>query len=292
MRLLVVLIVAALAATSTPASAAIFGRGAKAAAPSEASISQIRQAIDEARYYDAAILLDQALIAGIDDPRLTLLGADLNLARGRLGPALMSYQSVESSPVVQAQAYQGQGVVLSMTGKSNEAFVMLQKAVASDPTAWRAWNALGSEYDRRGQWVEAEAAYERASAASGGAAVVLNNRGYSRLLQHRPQEAVADFVAALQKRPDFPEARTNLRLAMAMSGDYERSVAGGSADDQAMLLNNAGFAAGARGDYATAQSLLDRAVASKGEFYERASENLKVVRALAAQDQAAPLARP
>ena len=68
---------------------------------------------------------------------------------------------------------------------------------------------------------------------SGGAAQVLNNRGYSRLLQHRRDEAIADLVAALRKRPDMAEARTNLRLALAMGGDYERAVSGASADDRA-----------------------------------------------------------
>ena len=46
----------------------------------------------------------------------------------------------------------------------------------------------------------------------------------------------------------------------------------------------AGFAAGMRGDYAKAEELLNRALKVKTEYYARASENLKIVRALAAQD--------
>lgn len=160
---------------------------------------------------------------------------------------------------------------------------MLKRAVEADPAAWRAWNALGAEYDKRGLWTQAEDAYGHAFTTSNGAALVLNNRGYSRLLQLRRREAIADLTAALRKKPDFAEARTNLRLALAMDGDYDRAIAGGAPADQAALLNNAGFAAGMRGDYDKAQELLSRAVALKSEYYARASENLKIVRALAAQ---------
>ncbi len=99
-------------------------------------------------------------------------------------------------------------------------------------------------------------------------------------------------MAALHKRPDFAEARTNLRLALAMGGDYERAIAGGSQNEQAALLNNAGFAAAMRGDYAKAEELLGRALTLKSEYYARASENLKIVRALAARSEAPAHAAP
>jgi len=293
LRLATLILIAAATLASTPADARMFGKAAKASpVASDTTVAEVRQALDEARLLDAGRFLDQALLAGVKDARLTLLGGDLNLARGRFGPALAAYKSVENDPAAQARSHEGQGVILSLMGRSDEAFAMLQKAVAEDPSMWRAWNALGSEYDRRAQWAEAEAAYAHGLETPGGAALVLNNRGYSRLLQHRPQEAVADFVAALQKKPDFPEARTNLRLAMAFAGDYERSIAGGAPDDQAMLLNNAGVAAGARGDYVKAEDLLDRAVALKSEYYGRASENLKIVRAMAGRDGSASLVQP
>jgi Flp pilus assembly protein TadD len=187
---------------------------------------------------------------------------------------------------------QGQGLALSLLGRSNEAVAVLQRAVAADASAWRAWNALGAEYDARSRWTDADAAYQHAFASSDGAALVLNNRGYSRLLQRRRDEAVSDFVAALQKKPDLAEARTNLRLALAMGGDYERAIAGASSGDQAALLNNAGFAAGMRGDYAKAEELLGRAVTARGEYYARASENLKIVRALASRSDEPARAAP
>lgn len=249
-----------------------------------AAAAEIRRAIDEQRLLDAGRMVDQAMLDGVKDPRLLLLGGDLNLVRKRYNVALTSYRMAEGSLETRAQSLQGQGLALAMLGRSAEALAMLKRAIAEDPKAWRAWSALGAEYDTRGDWTAAEDAYAHAMSSSGGAPQVLNNRGYSRLLQRRRDEAVADLVAALRKKPDMAEARTNLRLALAMGGDYERAVSGGSAADQAALLNNAGFAAGMRGDYAKAEELLNQALTVKTEYYARASENLKIVRALAAQD--------
>lgn len=285
-----IILTAAVPADAKP----LFGR--PAAAPSggvsEATVAQVQRAIDEQRLLDAGRLLDEQMLAGVKDPRLSLLGGDLNLARKRYDAALNSYKLAEAGPATHARSLQGQGLALSLLGRSNEAVAVLQRAVAADANAWRAWNALGAEYDARGRWADADAAYQHAFTASDGAALVLNNRGYSRLLQRRRDEAVSDFVAALQKKPDLAEARTNLRLALAMGGDYERAIAGASSGDQAALLNNAGFAAGMRGDYAKAEELLGRAVTARGEYYARASENLKIVRALASRSEEPARAAP
>ena len=118
------------------------------------------------------------------------------------------------------------------------------------------------------------------SIASGGAAIVLNNRGFSRLSQNRLDEATADFVAALQKKPDLTAARNNLRLAIAMKGDYDRATAGAVGAERASVLNNAGLAAMLRGDYAKAKDLFAQAMKAKGEYYALAAANLEMVAAL------------
>ena len=286
---LALVLAAAVALAAPAASAGIFGgHDAKKPATDDAAVKQIEKAISEQRYLDAGRMLDQVILAGSKDPRLTLLAGDLDLAHGRWGDALADFKRGETTPDEAGHAYQGEGIALSALGRSDEAMAMLQKAVTQDPTAWRAWDALGVEYDNHKQWTQAEAAYEHALVDSNAAAIVLNNRGYSRLLQRRVDEAVADFVTALKRKPDFVEARTNLRLAMAMKGDYARATAGGEPGDQAVLLNNAGFAAAMRGDYAQAEDLLDQAMKAKGEYYARAADNLKVVEGLKAQDKAAP----
>lgn len=290
-RTRIAILFAAVAILAAPAAqAGIFGShdAKKKPATDDAAVAQIQQAIDEQRYLDAGRLLDQVILSGSKDPRLTLLAGNLDLVHSHWGDALADFKRGETAPGELGRAYEGEGIALSALGRSDEAMAMLEKAVAQDPSAWRAWDALGVEYDNHKEWTQAESAYEHAMMDSHASAIVLNNRGYSRLLQRRADEAIADFVEALKKKPDFAEARTNLRLAMAIKGDYTRATAGGEPSEQAVLLNNAGFAAAMRGDYAQAEDLLDQAMKAKGEYYARAADNMKVVEGLKAQDKAAP----
>ena len=279
------LIVASVAAPPS-ASAGIFGHHAKsAAAVSKDYIAEIQRAIDEQRLYDAGQLLDRALLTGDKDPHLVLLGGRLALARGRFLDAVNDFKRIDQDPALKGDALEGEGISLSLLGRSDDAVAILKQAVAAKPTAWRAWNALGSEYDARRRWAEADAAYERAITESDRAPIALNNRGYSRMLQGRLEDAIKDFVEALGKKPGMAEARNNLRLAMAMSGEYDRALAGAPQADEAATLNNAGFAAMMRGDYQAAEDLLQRAMTAKGEYYARAATNLQLARTLQAESK-------
>lgn len=274
---------------ATPASAGLFG--SKAAAPAaQASrvddlVRETRRAIDEARYSDAIRLLDRALASGSNDPRFTLLAGDLYLARGADQEALASYNAVAATPSLQAQALAGRGIALSRLGRSGDAIAALRQATTLDASLWRAWNALGVEYDRQKNWTQADAAYGEALKSSAAPAIVHNNRGYSRLLQGRAAEASADFVAALARDPALSIARTNLRLAMAARGEYGRATTASGAEDRAAILNNAGFAALMRGDLPQAEAMLSEAIAVRGKAYGRAQENLQLTRAMITRAQ-------
>ena len=273
--------VSVLIAAASPAHAGWFwGSNPPPKLADDQLIAHIQQAIDEQRYVDAGAMLDQALTTTEADPRLTLLVGDLNLARGRYDLALASFKNIETQTNVRAGALEGEGIALSLLGRADEALPILQTAVSLNPAAWHAWNALGVTYDRRHDWSKAGAAYEYAMSASGGAAQVLNNRGFSRLSQNRLDDAAGDFVAALQKKPDFVSARNNLRLVIAMKGDYARAIEGASSTDRASVLNNAGFAAMARGDYTEAKNLLGQAMQARGEYYSVAAANLEMVHGL------------
>jgi len=287
-------VLAGLLLLAAPADAGIFGSRPPAASAksADAAVALVQQALDEQRLLDADRFLSQAALAGMKDSRLSLLDGELGLMRGHYSDALAPLQEAKKTPATAARALQDEGVALSLLSRSEEAMKSLQEAVAMDASLWRAWNALGAEYDARSRWGDAEAAYDKALAASGDQPIVLNNRGYSRLLQRRRDAAIADLVAALRKRPDFTEARTNLRLALAIGGEYDRAVAGGSSADQAALLNNAGFAAAMRGDYASAEHLLGQAIKAKGEYYTKASSNLRIVQALAADAKRTTNAAP
>jgi len=264
-----------------PAQAGLFGAdAAPAPAASDGIVNQIQQALDDQRLVDAGSLLDRALILGISDPRLALLAGELNLSRGRYDVALASFKQIDAQPALRARALEGEGIGMSLLGRTDDALPVLEAAVSMNPNAWRAWNTLGVIYDRRHEWSKADAAYDHAMTASNASPLVLNNRGFSHLSQNRLDDAAADFVAALQKKPDFSPARNNLRLTIAMKGDYTRATEGASAADRPSILNNAGFAAMARGDYSTAKNLLGQAIQAKGEYYSVAAANLETVHGL------------
>ncbi len=250
-------------------------------AVAEAAAQAIDRSLQERRLADAGSQLDQAAAAGMTSPHLTLLTGELLLARARYAEALDAFRKVDADPGLRARALQGEGVSLSLTARSEDALAALTKATQLDPALWRAWNGLGREYDLRRDWSRADQAYASALAApSANAAVVLNNRGYSRLLQGRKDEASQDFVAALEKDPSLAAARTNLRLALALKGDYARASAAGVGEDRAVVLNNVGLAAALRGDFAESENLLGQAMAARGQYYGRASSNMELAHSL------------
>ena len=257
---------------------------APSAAASNDAVSEIREALDERRFVDADDLLGKAELAGVKTPELTCLRGELFLARGNFTGALEIFRTVANDPVQRPRALEGEGLALSMTGKSDAALADLKQATTLDKTLWRAWNGLGREYDMRSDWKQSQIAYAAALATPGAnTAIVLNNRGYSHLLQHQTTEAAADFVAALGKDPALAAARTNLRLTLAMQGEYSRAEATGIGDDRAAVLNNVGLAAAIRGDYLESDKLLGEAIAAKGQSYARASDNLQLSKELEAR---------
>jgi len=263
-------------------------------AAANAAVTATQQALDEQRYADAGELLDRALASGMTDPRLVLLTGELYLARERYDDAVTSFTAARAAPALFARASAGLGIAQSGLGRSPQAIAALREATASDPTQWRAWNALGVEYDRQKNWSQAEDAYAQALKSSSAGAMVYNNRGYSRMLQGRYAEASADFVTALDRDPGFAVARTNLRLSLAVRGEYDRATSASGAEDRAAVLNNAGFAAMMRGDLPEARDLFQQAIAARGKFYGKAQENLELAEGMMAhaKETAAPAVAP
>ena len=259
-----------------------------AAATVSVDVAAIQAAMDEQRFQDAGRMIDGATLAGARDPILGLLAGELRLARGQYDDALKIFKDLPEKPALKARLMCDRGLALSLIGKSDEAFAALKQAVILDDSQWRAWNALGGEYDRRQDWANAEDAYAHALTASNRDAIVLNNRGFSRVLQNRLDDGIADLVAALQKKPDLSAARTNLRLAMGLKGDYDRALAAGPQEDKAALYNNVGYAAMLRGDQARATELFNKALTERSEFYGRASNNLDLAGAMKPDAPAKP----
>jgi Flp pilus assembly protein TadD len=259
------------------------------------SSAQLRErasmALETGRAAQAKQLYESILAATPDDPEaLTGLGEAEVLLR-EYGAALAhSRKAAELSgerPDLEARARRNAGVALLLTDRPDEAKRELEASVALDPASWRAWSALGRAHDAHGAWEEARAAHERALALAPDEGAALNNFGMSRLSAGNQDEAAALFVRALEASPDLAAAETNLRLALALDGRYEEALAGVDAAEMPDALNNAGYAALLRGDYARARSLFLRAIDASPDFYEPASSNLRFLSTLEQRQSAA-----
>jgi Flp pilus assembly protein TadD len=260
------------------------------------SLDQLREraavALETRRTAQAKRLYGSILARAPDDPEaLTGLG-EAEVLLGEYGAALdHSRKAAELAGErtdLKARALHNAGVALLFTDRPGEAEQKLEAAVELDPFSWRAWNALGRARDARRAWEEARAAYEKALALAPDEGAVLNNFGMSKLSAGDPAAAAALFARALEASPDLAAAETNLRLALALGGRYEEALAGVDAEEMPDALNNAGYAALLRGDYAQARILFLRAIDASPGFYEPAWSNLRFLSSVEERQAPAP----
>lgn len=176
---------------------------------------------------------------------------------------------------LRARALHVAGLALLLTERAGDAEEKLEAAAQADPASWRVWNALGRARDARRVWDDAAAAYGRALDLAPDEAAILNNYGLSRLSAGALDEAADLFTRALRASPDLAAAETNLRLTLALQGDYDQALAGVAAGDLPDALNNAGYAALLRGDYAKSRLLLLQAIERSPSFHTAAWSNLQ-----------------
>ncbi len=251
------------------------------AAPNTMAEEMIPTALAEAelelaagKYEKAFPRFNAVLRAEPDNPRALLGAAECQLAGGDIAESLAGFESLMEVSWMRARALQGRGIILSVLGQHQMGQDLLLQAVADDPGLWRAWNAIGRNYDMEGEWDKALENYDRALAVNAGAPSIYNNRGVTLLMQARYKAAAKSFRQALRLDPDSSVAQMNLRLSIAWQGRYQEALTGLKAARLPEALNNVGFIAMRRGDYEMAEIYLRRAMAKSPSFYEKAAENL------------------
>jgi Flp pilus assembly protein TadD len=234
---------------------------------------------DAGRYGEALQIYRQILLRAPEDLPARYGAAECLLGLGQRAEAKNAFDGIAAArePRYQALAQQGRGLALLALNQPEEAAMALAAATETDPALWRAWNALGMLADLRRDEEGAAEDYAKALALKPDSALLHNNLGYSRLLSGNTDAALSELRKAAGLDPASAAIRNNLRLALAAKGNYRAATQGMAKEDQAMVLNNVGFVAMQRGDLASAETYLARAMESSSSFNSVASRNIQAL---------------
>ena len=133
--------------------------------------------------------------------------------------------------------------------------------------------------DHASDWPKADAAYERARLLSTNPANILNNWGVSRMSRGEYGAAQRLFEEALAHNPRLFNAKNNLAVSRALSGEYRLPLVTVSEEERATLLHNIGVIALRRGDREEAKGLFTMAVETHPRYYPAAAEKLAALEA-------------
>jgi Flp pilus assembly protein TadD len=268
---LLVLVVAGCAARELTSSAA---KGA----PDSAVLMAADTTREAGRYAEALQIYQRLLITTPSLAAARYGVAECSLALGQPDSAVTVFDGLVGNSEFHARALQGKGLAQFALGQRDAAGQSLREAAASDATLWRTWNGLGDLADQQRKPKEAGAMYAKALALHPNSAMIINNIGYSLLGSGNYAEAIGEFRKALALEPSNLTVQTNLRLALAASGDYEAALRSAPHEQMPNLLNDVGYIALRRGDYAAAQRYLTGAMDASGTYSTVAARNLDLLK--------------
>lgn len=226
------------------------------------------------RCAEAQQIYQRLLITAPDMAGARYGAAECALALGRPDGALTLFDGLVADSEFHARALQGKGLAQFALGQRDPAGQSLREATAADATLWRAWNGLGDLADQNHKPKDAAALYAKALALHPNSAMIINNVGYSLLESGNYAEAIVEFRKALAVEPNNLTVQTNLRLALAASGDYDAALRSAPLEQMPNLLNDVGYIALRRGDYAAAERYLTGAMDASGSYSAVAAKNL------------------
>jgi Flp pilus assembly protein TadD len=248
--------------------------GAKAA-PDSAVLMAADATREAGRYAEALQIYQRLQLTAPTLPGARYGAAECYLALGQADNALSLFDGLVANSEFRARALQGKGLAQFALGRRDAAGQSLREATASDASLWRAWNGLGDLADQERKPKEAAAMYAKALALHPNSAMIINNVGFSFLGSGNYTEAISEFRKALALEPNNLTVQTNLRLALAASGDYEAALRSAPTEQMPNLLNDVGYIALRRGDYAAAERYLTRAMDASGSYSAVAAKNLE-----------------
>lgn len=266
--------------------AALFACPAVTVTAQEAPVSDyalIGQAIEGGRLMQARTMLANRIMAERNgessSAELDILSAQLALAERRDNQALAAFHDLNQRGITDCRVPAGLGLSLMRQQKAGEALHHLHAATKACPNDWRTWNALGVALDLDLDWRGSAEAYEAAFQLTDNRATIMNNYGFSLLLQRRFAEAGRLFAAAARAEPGNQRYANNADIARAMAGEPLARAGRDHTDRQAWArrLNNAGYASLLAGRTDEAKAYFSRSLHSSDNYFQRASANLSAM---------------
>lgn len=250
--------------------------GPAAAVAGTSALFEAAHALDGGRLNEAKLLIAQAVRAGETGHPVNKLIADLSFATGKYEDAFDQYKMIAPSGYEREQVCERAAISAVHLGKYSAAEPFADCAVAAQGVTWRAWNVRGVIADSARNWSLAALCYARAHQLAPQRAEVMNNEGWSNLLQGRWSAALSYFQQAVALDPASERIADNLELAQeALSADLPKRRSGESSSEWAARLNDAGVAAQLLGDRKRAVAAFTQAMYANEQWYARAANNLE-----------------
>jgi superkiller protein 3 len=136
--------------------------------------------------------------------------------RGNLADALIAFQKARDYYPNDAKIYNGLGLIYLQQQKYRETIAAFQKALELDPNFLEAYNNLGTVYAQIGDWDEAIVQFKEAlsSPLYRTPELAHYNLGLALMEKGDNVNAVKEFHAAIQLRPDFSRALDKYGIAL------------------------------------------------------------------------------
>jgi Flp pilus assembly protein TadD len=248
-----------------------------AAMMAAAPLGEIDHAIDAGRVGQARIMIAKAFQDGSSEADMAPLQAKLAFRAGAYEEALARYEILLAAQPADSHLNERVGLAALSLGRDERALSALAIATASPGATWRAWNALGVLADRARDFVEARSAYAKAQALAPTRAEIINNIGWSYLLEGRASDALPYLERAAGTDPQSRLFAANAELARAaIAQDLPARRAGEKDEAYAARLNDLGVVALSQQQKRKAIAAFSQAIDVRGDYYQRAANNLNL----------------
>jgi tetratricopeptide (TPR) repeat protein len=256
----------------------LFGTEFPVADKAEA-LSRAASAINESDVDRALFFYIKALQFDPQDADLLAVIGNLHRLQQRPEYAVRAYTLALRIDPDHLPSLEGRGLLLLANNEDARAVIDLARAVVISPEAWRAYNGLGILADRRDEHNLAISYYDSAmSNPAADAALLFNNRGYSKLLSGRYAAAQADLeMSAITL--GYTQAWLNLGTVYARQHRYQHAVEAYShLLSEPEACNKAATVAIEEGEFDAAERLLERAIRLSPTYYPEAENSLAQLR--------------